>query len=59
MLSYPGLSGSPVFDIEGRVIGINRGSALFLHNIASYAYAIQSPEIIECLGKNHIEIELS
>ncbi len=60
MLSYPGLSGAPVFDVNGLVVGINRGTLKYRDNIASYiasyAYAVRSPEIIECLEKNKVEI---
>jgi hypothetical protein len=58
MLSYPGLSGAPVFNIEGLVIGMNRGSLLHKKNIAAYAYAIRAPEIIEFLQKNNIRVDI-
>jgi len=59
MFSYPGLSGAPVFDINGFVVGINRGSRLFETNIAAYGYAIRGHEIIMCMEKNGIEIEVN
>lgn len=60
MLSYPGLSGAPVFDINGSVVGMNRGNIAFGEgNVAAYAYAIRGIEIIEYLGRNNIKIEIS
>ncbi|MGA2587155.1 MAG: serine protease [Candidatus Aminicenantales bacterium] len=60
MLSYPGLSGAPVFDVNGFVIGMNHGSILTSGgNVAAYAYAIRGPEIIAYLERNNIKIEIS
>jgi hypothetical protein len=60
MLSYPGLSGAPVFDINGFVVGMNRGNILVGGgNVAAYAYAIRGTEIIEYLKRNNIEIEIN
>jgi S1-C subfamily serine protease len=57
MLTYPGISGAPVFDIHGLVVGINRGGLLVGQSYTAYAYAIRSPEIFACLRQNKIRIE--
>jgi len=58
MLAYPGLSGAPVFDINGLVIGLNRGGLKYYGNFAAYACAVRSAEIIACLKEHNIEVEL-
>jgi S1-C subfamily serine protease len=68
MFSYPGLSGAPVFNIDGFVVGINCGnlsyieqvgSSLYSQHVTAYAYAIRGHEIIMCMEKNGIEIEVN
>jgi S1-C subfamily serine protease len=55
MLSYPGISGGPVFDIEARVIGVNRGSRLHQGHVAAYAIGVRNEELLPLLSKHRIE----
>jgi S1-C subfamily serine protease len=54
LLSYPGNSGSPAFDIAGRVIGMIRGAIKFEEKVAAYAYVIPAKYIRDFLASNHI-----
>ncbi len=49
MFSYPGLSGAPVFNLDGRVIGMNRGSLELRGHEAAYAYAVRGVELVKWL----------
>ena len=55
MLYYPGISGGPLFDIQGRVLGVNRGSANIGSQIASYAFALRNAEVLDLLDTHHIK----
>lgn len=54
MLTYSGLSGAPIFDICGFVVGMNRGGMEFCNIPVAYAYAVRGIEIIKYLSENHI-----
>lgn len=45
MFCYPGNSGGPCFDVEGRVTAVSRGTRMEGGSTAGYAYAIRNREI--------------
>jgi len=49
MLSYPGLSGSPLLDVEGRVVGVNRGIRRHGQQIAAYSFSLRNQEVCRLL----------
>jgi len=53
MLGYPGISGGPLFNVSGEVIGMMRGTKLHAgQQVAPYAYADRLNEISEFLTEN-------
>ncbi|MFQ5891065.1 MAG: serine protease [Gemmatimonadota bacterium] len=55
MLSYPGISGGPVFDIDAGVVGVNRGSRLHGDQVAAYAVGVRNAELLPFLTQHRIE----
>ncbi len=54
MLSYPGISGSPVFDVHGKVVGMCAATRLHNQQVAAYAIALRNEEIFQFLDSSKI-----
>jgi S1-C subfamily serine protease len=52
MLSYPGISGGPLFNLDGTIVGVSRGSRTYNQQIAAYAYALRNREVLQLLEDN-------
>lgn len=54
MLAYPGISGGPIVDVSGNVVGVNRGSRIHGQQVAAYSYALRNQEILTYLEEKGI-----
>jgi hypothetical protein len=60
MFGYPGVSGAPLFDTSGHVVGLMRGTRL--HNgeaVAAYAYADRLHDILRFLRESGVAAKLA
>lgn len=53
MFVYGGISGGPVFDLDGRVVGVSRGSQQEATSTAGYGYATRNIELFDVLERIH------
>jgi|SRR5688572_20998871 len=54
MFAYPGISGAPLFDLQGRVLGRVRGTLTDDSVVAAYSYAVRTAEVLEWLDKRGV-----
>jgi S1-C subfamily serine protease len=55
LLAYHGNSGGPLFDDQGRVIGLAQGTLLHRGNVAAFSLAVRNNEILPFLDGHRIE----
>jgi hypothetical protein len=60
MFAYPGISGGPLFDISGFVVGMMRGTRLARSEVvAPYSYADRNRELLSVLRQKGVPFELA
>lgn len=57
MRAYPGISGAPCFDQEGRVVGVMRGNRAHLGVASAYGYAVRNRELFEALEGLDLDLD--
>lgn len=57
MLAYGGISGGPLFNLDGIVVGMNRGSASVGGQVVAYSFALRNMEVCELLDAKGVSYE--
>ncbi len=57
MLAYGGISGGPLFNLDGIVVGMNRGSASVGDQVVAYSFALRNLEVCELLDAKGVSYE--
>jgi S1-C subfamily serine protease len=57
MFSYGGISGGPLFNLDGKIIGVVRGSLQYNQQVAAYTYSLRNEEVLEFLESKGVPYE--
>jgi S1-C subfamily serine protease len=57
MLSYGGISGGPLFNLDGKIIGVVRGGLQYNQQVAAYTYSLRNGEVLEFLESKGVPYE--